>query len=57
VCGGGGCPSRRDCGKGGLLVVIALTGTTSREHLEGADLVVKSLRELIPEEFKELLSP
>lgn len=36
--------------------VIGLTGTTSREHLARADLMVDSLRELSPKTFKELIS-
>lgn len=35
--------------------VIALTGTVTREHLGGANLVVDSLRELTPEVFKKLI--
>jgi beta-phosphoglucomutase len=34
---------------------IALTGTMSRENLDGADLVVDSLRELSPQRIRELL--
>jgi sugar-phosphatase len=35
--------------------VIAYTGTTTREHRIGADLVVSSLHELTPEIFKNLI--
>ena len=35
--------------------VVAVTGTTSREFLDEADLVVDSLRELTPEIFKDLV--
>ena len=37
--------------------VIGLTGTTSREHLARAYLMVDCLRELTPKTFKKLISP
>ena len=42
-------------GKGAGCAVIALTGTAEREQLSEADIVVDSLRDLIPDTFKNLL--
>lgn len=42
-------------GKAAGCPVIALTGTAPREHLDQADLVVDSLRELTPEAFRGLI--
>ncbi len=44
-------------GKAAGCAVIAITGTTSRDHLAQADLVVDSVRELTPETFKGLIRP
>lgn len=49
-------PAGVTAGKAAGCAVIALTGTATRDRLAGADLVVDSLRELIPEIFKDLLS-
>lgn len=49
-------PAGVTAGKAAGCAVIALTGTTKREHLAGADLVVDSLCELTPEIVKNLLS-
>jgi len=37
------------------MLSIALTGTATREQLSHADLVVDSLREIVPEEIGRLL--
>ena len=42
-------------GKAAGCPVIALTGTAPRDHLDLADLVVDSLRELTPEAFRGLI--
>ncbi len=49
-------PAGVTAGKAAGCAVIALTGTATREHLAGADLVVDSLRELTPEIFKNLIN-
>lgn len=42
-------------GKAAGCAVIAITGTASRQHLAGADLIVDSLRQLTPAVFQDLI--
>lgn len=42
-------------GKAAGSAVIGITGTVSRRHLAGADLIVDSLRELAPAIFQDLI--
>ena len=48
-------PAGVKAGKAAGCAVIAITGTVSRRHLEGADLVVESLRDLTPAIFLDLI--
>ena len=48
-------PAGVQAGKAAGCAVIGITGTVSRRHLAGADLVVASLRELKPAIFQDLI--
>ena len=48
-------PAGVQAGKDAGCAVIGITGTVSRRHLSGADLIVDSLRELEPTNFLDLI--
>ena len=48
-------PAGVKAGKAAGCAVIGITGTVSRRHLKGADLVIESLRDLTPAIFHDLI--
>ena len=48
-------PAGVKAGKAAGCAVIGITGTVARRHLEGADLVIESLRDLTPAIFIDLM--
>jgi beta-phosphoglucomutase len=48
-------PAGVKAGKAAGCAVIGITGTVARRHLEGADLVIESLRDLTPAIFIDLI--